>query len=230
VEERTRELERANRELDAFAYSVSHDLRAPARTMIGFSGILLENPALDAESASHLRRVDAGARQMLRLIDDLLSLSRVSRGDMNRQDLDLSALALEIERELRQADPERRIEFTVETRMRIHADPGLTRILLENLLGNAWKFTSRNAGASIHVGRQSDEGDNAFFVRDNGAGFDMQFAHRMFSAFQRLHRADEFEGTGIGLSIVQRVADKHGGRVWAEGEVDAGATFYFALE
>lgn len=230
VHDRTRELERANGELDAFAHSVSHDLRSPVRTMIGFSNILLEDGRLDATSASYVRRMESDARQMLRLIDDLLNLSRVSRNELLRQDVDLSQLAHVVGVALRAAHLERKVEFTIEPGLRVNADPGLLRVLLENLLRNAWKYTARTAAASVHLGRVHGEGTPVYYVGDNGAGFDMRHVHKLFGAFQRLHRDDEFEGAGIGLSIVKRVVERHGGRVWAEGKIGGGATFYFTFE
>ena len=231
VAERTAELDRANRELESFAYSVSHDLRGPARIMIGFSSILLEKSRdrLDPESIDYLNRIDAGARRMGRLIDDLLRLSRVSRAEMHRRDLDLSQLARDVARSLFDAHPGRNVRLGIEPDMRVEGDPGLIRILMENLLGNAWKFTSYVGEARIDVGCERRDGVVVYFVRDNGAGFEMQFADKLFSPFQRLHREDEFEGTGIGLSIVARIVAMHNGAAWAEGTPGRGATVYFSL-
>jgi hypothetical protein len=228
---RTQELERANHELGAFSYSVSHDLRAPLRAMIGFSAILMNanRDKLDSESFHHLQRIQDGAQRMTQLIDDLLDLARISRQEMHRVDFNLSALAGEAAESLVQADPQRTVRVTVQPDMHAHGDPRLVRIALDNLLGNAWKFTARTAEARIEVGQDEHDGETVFFVRDNGAGFDMQYADKLFGAFQRLHGQEEFEGTGIGLSIVQRIFSRHGGRVWAEGKVGQGATFYFTF-
>ena len=225
------ELTVANRELESFSYSVSHDLRAPLRAMAGYSSILLEESAkhFDPESAKHLERIHAGAMRMGGLIDDLLRLSRIGRWEMNRQDFDFSSLATSAAAEAAEAYPEHRVEVAVEPGMRANGDPGLVHTILENLLGNAWKFSSRTDGARVEVGRQVRDGEPAYFVRDNGAGFNMAYADKLFRPFQRLHRPDEFEGTGIGLSIVQRAVARHGGRVWAESEEDRGATFWFTL-
>ena len=231
VTERTAELDRANRELESFAYSVSHDLRGPARIMIGFSTILLEKSRdkLDPESIDYVNRIDAGARRMGRLIDDLLRLSRVSRAEMNRRELDFSKLVHDVARTLFDAHPGRNVQLGIEPGMRVDGDPGLIRILLENVLGNAWKFTSHVEQARIEVGCERRDGTAVYFVRDNGAGFEMQFAEKLFSPFQRLHREDEFEGTGIGLSIVGRIVAMHHGAAWAEGAPGRGATVYFTL-
>jgi len=231
VARRTAELERTNKELESFAYSVSHDLRAPLRAIAGFSEFVLANEGdrLGAESIHHLKRVQAGVARMGSLIEDLLRLSRVSRQDMNRRDFDLSGLARQVVAALMQEHPGRSVAVTVEPGIATNGDPRLIRIVLENLLGNAWKFTSRATNARIAFGREERDGEQAYYVRDNGAGFDAQFADRLFGAFQRLHRQDEFEGTGVGLSIVQRIVARHGGRVWAEGRVGEGATFAFSL-
>ena len=218
-------------ELESFSYSVSHDLRAPLRAITGFSAIVLEKNegALDADSVNFLNRIWAGAERMALLIDDLLSLSRVSRQQMDRRDIDLSDMCEKVIGTLKQAHSGRAVRAVVTPGMTVNADPGLVRILLENLLGNAWKFTSRTQEASIVVGRSEGDGPAAYFVRDNGAGFDMQYVHKLFQAFQRLHTDSEFEGTGIGLSIVQRIVTRHGGKAWAEGKVGEGATFYFSF-
>ncbi len=231
VAERTAELDRANRELESFAYSVSHDLRGPARTMVGFSTILLEKSRdrLDPESIDYVNRIDAGARRMGRLIDDLLRLSRISRSEMHRREFDLSRLVHAVAGSLVDAHPERQVELSIDPGMRAEGDPGLIRILLENVLGNAWKFTSCVERTRIQAGCEQRDGTAVYFVRDNGAGFDMRFADKLFSPFQRLHREDEFEGTGIGLSIVARIVAMHGGVVWAEGTPGRGATVYFTL-
>ena len=231
VAARTAELATANRELEAFAYSVSHDLRAPLRAIDGFSQALLEDygSRLDAEGRSHLQRSRAASQRMGRLIDGLLSLSRTTRTEMRPTAVDLTALAHATAGELQKSEPARAVEFAIAPRLRVNADANLLRILLQNLLGNAWKFTHKHARARIEVGAQEHDGKTAYFVRDDGAGFDMAYADKLFGAFQRLHDQTEFEGTGIGLATVQRIVHRHGGRVWAEGEVEKGATFYFTL-
>ncbi len=228
---RTAELAATNRELEAFAYSVSHDLRAPLRALDGFSQALLEDyvSLLDVQGRDYLRRVRAASQRMGRLIDDLLRLSRLTRAEMHREMVDLSALARSIEAELRQEEPEREATFTIAENVIAWGDARLLRVALENLLGNAWKFTARKPHARIEFGLTREDGETIYFVRDDGAGFDMTYAGKLFGAFQRLHASSEFEGSGIGLATVQRVVRRHGGRVWAEGAVDQGATFYFTL-
>lgn len=231
VEQRTRALAAANRELESFSYSVSHDLRAPLRTIDGFSQILLDEYAakLDATGRSYLDRVRAGSQRMAKLIDDLLELARVTRRDPQIRACDLTALALDITAELSAADPGREISIKVAPDMVVAADTGLLRIALDNLLRNAWKFTSLKSGAIIEVGCVESADSRTYFVRDNGVGFDMAYVNKLFGAFQRLHSESEFQGTGIGLALVQRVIRRHGGQVWAEAEPDLGATFYFTL-
>jgi light-regulated signal transduction histidine kinase (bacteriophytochrome) len=226
-----RNAEAANRELEAFSYSVAHDLRAPLRGLDGFSQALLEDYAdkLDDEAQGYLRHLRESAQQMGRLIDDLLALSRVTRAELVREPVDLSELARSVAMQLQKAAPDRRIDIAVEAAIVTEGDPRLLRIALENLLGNAWKFTGKCAEPRIEVGVMSGEGERTYFVRDNGAGFDMAYASKLFGAFQRLHSADEFEGTGIGLATVQRIVSRHGGRIWAVAEPDRGATFYFTL-
>jgi PAS domain S-box-containing protein len=223
--------EAANQELEAFSYSVAHDLRAPLRAIDGFSLALEEDcgSALDAAGREHLRRVRSSATKMGQLIDGLLSLSRVSRGDVRREEVDLTKTAEQSVAQLRAADPTRHVDVEVARGLSVQGDARLLAAALDNLIGNAWKFTSRREGARIQVGREAGEGSPVFFVRDNGAGFDQAFANKLFGAFQRLHRATEFEGTGIGLATVQRIIRRHGGRVWAEGAEGQGATFYFTL-
>lgn len=231
VEQRTRALAAANRELESFSYSVSHDLRAPLRTVDGFSQILLDEYAekLDEVGRGYLERVRSGSRRMAELIDDLLELARVTRRDLQVQDCDLSALANDILGDLSQGDPARKVRIEVAAGMRVAADGGLLRIALENLLRNAWKFTGRRTDAVIEVGCTGEGSEKTYFVRDNGVGFDMAYANKLFGAFQRLHSESEFEGTGIGLALVQRVVRRHGGSVWAEASPGAGACFYFTL-
>jgi signal transduction histidine kinase len=231
IEERTAQLTAANQELEAFSYSVSHDLRAPLRGIDGFSQALLEDCAdrLDKQGKSHLHRIRAATQRMGLLIDDLLSLSRVTRTEIRKERVDLTAMARSIATELRRNQPDRRVEFRIEDGLASQADPRLLRIALVNLLGNAWKFTSKRTGACIEFGRSAGNGASAYFVRDNGAGFDPVYADRLFGAFRRLHAEQEFPGTGVGLAIVQRIIHRHGGRVWAEGGVAQGATFHFTL-
>ena len=231
VVERTAELTGVNKELEAFAYSVSHDLRAPLRAIDGFSQALLEDyqTCLDEVGQDYLRRVQAASRRMGLLISDLLKLSRLTRGELHREQVDLSAMANEVAAGLQSTRPERQAEFLIEPDLVVNGDLRLLRIVIENLLDNAWKFTGKQLHARIEFGRMVIHGKPAYFVRDNGAGFDMAYAQKLFGAFQRLHSATEFEGTGIGLATVQRVIHRHGGEIWAEGQVDKGATFYFRL-
>jgi signal transduction histidine kinase len=223
--------ETANQELEAFSYSVSHDLRAPLRGIAGFSQALVEDETdrLSPKGHDYLNRIRAGAQRMGELIDDLLRLSRVSRADFKKERVDLSALVALVIADLRKADPERDVTVTVMPTVMASADPRLVRILLENLLGNAWKFTSKTAGPTIEFGMREDAGERVYFVRDNGAGFDMKYAERLFGAFQRLHSDKEFAGTGIGLATVQRIVLRHGGRIWVDASVGGGATFQFTL-
>jgi light-regulated signal transduction histidine kinase (bacteriophytochrome) len=231
VAERTAELATANQELEAFSYSVSHDLRAPLRAIQGFGQVLREDYGqhLPAEGREHLARVLTASQRMERLIHDLLELSRVTRVPLDRTPVDLSALALTVGLELQAAHTGRTVEFVVQPGMSAEADPGLMRIVLENLLGNAWKFTREAAAARIEFGVRQREGEAVYQVRDNGTGFDMAHASRLFSPFQRLHSQHQFEGTGVGLATVQRIVRRHGGRVWAEGRVGQGATFFFTV-
>jgi signal transduction histidine kinase len=223
--------EAANAELEAFSYSVSHDLRAPLRALDGFSQALLEDygDRIDAEGKSYLERVRAAAQRMALLIDDLIRLSRISRTELAPQATDVTALAREVVQEVQGREPQRSGNVCVEDGLRARVDPRLFRVALENLIANAWKFTRGTAEAQIHVGADRSNGRTAFFVRDNGAGFDMAHADKLFGAFQRLHSSREFEGTGIGLATVARVVHRHGGRIWAEAAPGAGATFYFTL-
>jgi signal transduction histidine kinase len=231
VQQRTAELTAANNELEAFSYSVSHDLRAPLRSIDGFSQALLEDYAdkLDSEGQGHLKRVRAASQRMSLLIDDLLNLSRLSRSAMRREMVDLSAIARAVAQEVSRSNPARQVEFVIHKGLSAEGDPGLLRVVMENLLGNAWKYTSSHQCARIEFGAIPDNGTRSFFVRDDGAGFDPRYAGRLFGAFQRLHAANEFPGTGIGLATVQRIINRHGGKVWAEGAVGMGATFYFSL-
>ena len=232
VIERTAQLEIANKELDAFAYSVSHDLRAPLRSIDGFSLVLLDDYAnkLDEKGKDSLQRIRAATQRMAQLIDDILGLSRVSRSELCREGVHLSVIADEIATELRRTDPDRDVEFVISPEVRAVGDAQLLHIVLDNLMQNAFKFTSKHAKARIEFGTADRDGTSVCYVRDDGAGFDMQYADKMFSAFQRMHSSVEFPGTGIGLAIVQRIINRHGGAVWAESEVEKGATFYFTLE
>jgi PAS domain S-box-containing protein len=224
-------LEGANRELESFSYSVAHDLRAPLRSVEGFSAALFEeyNDALDADGQQYLRHIREAASHMSELIEDLLMLSRVTSGDLRREPADLSGVARGAVVRLRRAQPERKVTVTVQDGLLADADARLLGAVFDNLIGNSWKFTSKRDDARIEVGSVWDGAGLMYFVRDNGAGFDMAFAHKLFGVFQRLHMATEFEGTGVGLATVQRIIHRHGGRVWAEGAVGEGATFYFTL-
>jgi len=226
------QLNAVNQELEAFSYSVSHDLRAPLRSIDGFSQALLEDYGgkLDATADDYLRRVRAAAIRMGQLIDDLLGLSRVVRADVRPETIDLTGLARSIVEELRERSPERAVEIRIEENLTTEGDPHLLRIILTNLLSNAWKYTSKRKGAQVEFGLDPNDSGQVFYVRDNGAGFDPTYAHKLFKAFQRLHSPEEFDGTGIGLALVQRIVNKHGGNVWAQGEVGRGATFYFSMK
>ena len=225
------ELLAANKELEAFSYSVSHDLRAPLRSIDGFSLALLEDYAdkLDDEGKDHLNRVRAATQRMGTLIDDLLDLARVTRTEMRLETADLGAIARSVAEELQKTEPERQVKFSIEEGLMALVDSHLIRITLENLLGNAWKFTSKRQSACIEFGRTYSDERPTYYVRDNGAGFNPAYADRLFSAFQRLHDRNEYPGTGVGLATVQRIIHRHGGRIWAESAVDKGATFYFTL-
>jgi light-regulated signal transduction histidine kinase (bacteriophytochrome) len=231
VEERTKELATTNKELEAFSYSVSHDLRTPLRSIDGFSQALLEDYSdkLDPAGKDHLQRVRRAAQRMSELIDDILKLSRVTRSAMRRENLDLSAMAHSIAEELRLAEPDRHVEFAIEGGLIASGDSQLLGVAMQNLLGNSWKYTSRHASSRIEFGKSELNGKHPFFVRDDGAGFDPRYADRLFGAFQRLHTTTEFPGTGIGLATVQRIIHRHGGEIWAEGAIEKGATFYFTL-
>ncbi|MBV8637724.1 MAG: PAS domain-containing protein [Candidatus Eremiobacteraeota bacterium] len=228
VAQRTQQLELANKELESFSYSVSHDLRAPLRAIDGFSQALAEDyaGALDDRARGYVDRVRRAAQRMADLIDALLRLAKVARAPISFDDVNLSALAQSVAQDCRDGEPERRVTVRIVEGLRAAGEPNLLQVLLQNLVGNAWKFTRHAAAASIEVGRNAD---GEFFVRDNGAGFDMAYGNKLFGAFQRLHPADEYEGTGIGLATVARIVHRHGGAIRAEGAVGAGATFYFTL-
>ncbi|MBZ0144510.1 MAG: hypothetical protein KJZ92_07580 [Rhodocyclaceae bacterium] len=224
VAERTRELE-------AFSYSVAHDLRGPLRAIDGYSQLVLSDNAdkLDAESAGYLKRMRAASQRLGDLIDDLLALSKISRTELHRKEVDLAHMAEQVVAELRERHPGREVAFTAPAELKAQADPFLTRILFENLLGNAWKYTGKVSPARIEFGCSPADGPGTYFVRDNGAGFDMAYADKLFKPFHRLHDQNDFEGTGIGLSIVHRIVTRHEGRIWAEAKKGGGATFRFTL-
>lgn len=234
IHRRTAELQAANEELEAFSYSVSHDLRAPLRSIDGFSMALLEDYAgqLDETGQNYLQRVRAATQRMGHLIDDMLELSRIVRAEMRHETVNLSSMATEVLEELRKNDAGRKVEWHIQPGLEAEADARLLKVVLDNLLGNAWKYTARQPEARIEFGQVENgnvEGIKEFFVRDNGAGFDMAYADKLFGAFQRLHAASEFPGTGVGLATVQRIIHRHGGRVRGEGKPGQGATFYFSL-
>lgn len=231
VAERTRQLESANRELESFAYAVSHDLRAPLRSLSGFSQILLENAPqeLDDQSRRYLQRIQDASQRMSNLIEDLLALSRISRSELVTRPVSLTQICEEAVAALREREPARIVEVDVQRDINVNGDARLLRIAMDNLLGNAWKYTGPVAQPRIVVGAQTDPQGPVYFVRDNGVGFDMAYANKLFAPFQRLHAASQFPGSGIGLVIAQRILARHGGRIWADGVPDQGATFYFTL-
>ena len=231
VDERTAALAQANQELEAFSYSVAHDLRAPLRGIDSFSQLLVQQHSanLDPDALNYLKRVRASAARMGQLIDALLSLSRVGRSELEMQDIDLTAMTEAIVTEVQAAHPDRDVRVTIASGMRTHADARLMRLVISNLLDNAWKFTSRRTKAEVEVGVCAVPEGTAFFVRDNGAGFDQNYSSKLFGPFQRMHSEKDYPGTGIGLAIVQRVIARHGGKVWALSSLDQGATFLFSL-
>lgn len=231
VSERTRELEEANKELEAFSFSVSHDLRAPLRQIDGYSRLLLEDfrAELPAEAQQYLDRIVEGTAQMSQLIDDLLRFSRIGKESLSKRTIDMTALVREVWEELVNRESERNIKFHLDDLPGCFGDRSLIRQLLVNLLSNALKFTGNKRESIIEMGHLSQDGETVYFVRDNGVGFDMQYAEKLFQVFRRLHGADEFAGTGVGLSIVERIVHRHGGRIWAEGRVGEGATFSFVI-
>jgi signal transduction histidine kinase len=232
-------LEQVNKELEAFTYSASHDLRSPLNNILGFSQILIDEYTnqMDERGKRYLRNIRTSCLQMNQLINDLLGLASASRGPLNREQVDLSAMAQSIAARLRENEPERAVEVSIDPGVFVNADFRLLRLAMENLMGNAWKFSGGKQTAKIEFGilksraaEQAGEKDlRVFFVRDNGAGFNMEYVDRLFQAFQRLHGSSEFPGTGIGLATVHRIIRRHGGSVWAEGAVGKGATFYFTL-
>jgi len=231
VHERTVQLNAANRELEAFSYSVAHDLRAPLRHINGYATILLDEyqGTLDDKASDLLQRIKNNTLTMSQLIDALLSLAKVTRNEPQRSLVDLSSLARLICQQLTAAEPERAARIMIQENLQATMDPALAWILLENLIANAWKFTRHRATTQIEIGKQETGGENTFFVKDNGAGFDASQAEGLFKPFSRLHSADEFPGTGIGLATAHRIIDRHGGKIWGTGETDHGATFFFTL-
>jgi signal transduction histidine kinase len=231
VAERTSELQTSNDELESFCYSVSHDLRAPLRAINGFSQVLIEDykNTLDPSGFDYLQRVRAASVRMGQLIDDLLNLSRTTRRELSIESVDIGAIATDVVNQFISDNEQRSVNLDIEEHLMTRADPHLLRILLENLLGNAWKYTSKVEQPIIKFSKEEQSGRNIYYVRDNGAGFDMNYMHKLFRPFQRLHQTEEFEGTGIGLAIVERIVQRHGGKIWAESRPDQGATFYFTL-
>ncbi len=231
VVQRTEQLEEALHELESFAYSVSHDLRGPLRSIDGFSAMVIEDVGdrLGDDAIEHLERVRAASQRMGSLIDSLLALARTSRRELVRTEVDLSLMSEEVIQALQEADPERIVDVTIARDMQANADETLAEVVLSNLLGNAWKFTKTSPEAHIECGVLSDGGERVFFVKDDGVGFDPRYVKNLFGVFQRLHTGDQFEGEGIGLATVDRIVRHHGGRVWAESELEKGATFYFTL-
>lgn len=231
IQEHIAQVEAANKELEAFTYSVSHDLRAPLRHVNGFSKILLEEygASLPREAQEYLQRIQDGARRMGVLIDDLLHFGRVGRQEVRRQVAGLRSLVEEVISDLKRDCPGRQVEWKIAALPFVDCDPALMKQVFQNLLANALKFTRPRAQAIIEVGQLEQNGSSLIYVRDNGVGFSMKYADKLFGVFQRLHRAEDFEGTGVGLATVQRIIQKHGGRIWAEAELDQGAAFYFTL-
>lgn len=231
VKDRTAQLQAANLELEAFSYSVSHDLRAPLRALDGYSNLLLTDypDRLDEQGRHYLTRIQEGSKRMGELIEDLLNLSRITRSDFVRKQVNLSSIALETVKSVKDQEPERKVQFDIAPDLVVDGDPRLLRIVLENLINNAMKFTSKLEVANIQFGMNEKNGEKVYFVRDNGVGFDMAYANKLFTPFQRLHKVQEFPGTGIGLVVVQRIITRHGGRIWPEAEINKGATFNFTL-
>jgi len=231
VSDRTAQLNASNKELETFCYSVSHDLRSPLRSISGFCQMLKEDYAesLDSTALDYLVRMRKSVHRMDRLIDDLLTLSRVSRCELKQEKVSLSAIALEVAELMKNNYPGRTVDYNIEDKLSVTGDSGLLRVVLENLLDNAWKFTAHTPTPKVEFGSLKEDGKVGFYIRDNGAGFSMNYVNKLFGAFQRLHEANEFPGTGIGLASVQRIIQRHGGEVWAEGEVNKGATFYFTI-
>jgi signal transduction histidine kinase len=231
VQERTTALTAINRELEAFSYSVSHDLRAPLLSFDGLNQSLLKDygDSLDPRAKDYLQRMRRASERMTSVFDGLQTLFRLTSGEIHRETTDISGMAADIVEEMRTADPGRKVDVSVGESLTVFGDPRLLRILMTNLISNAWKFTSKEAAARVEIGAEIVDGDTRLFVRDNGVGFDMIYAHKLFGAFQRLHSQSDFPGVGIGLATVRRIVNRHGGRAWAEGAVGEGATFYFVL-
>jgi light-regulated signal transduction histidine kinase (bacteriophytochrome) len=232
LEDRARGLAYANKELESFTYSASHDLSAPLSTIMSFSGILLEDytDVLDETGEILLRGIAKSAKKMKVLIDDLLRLSKISQHELSLEEVNLRDIAFEVIHELRCSEPQRSVEVIIQKNLSAHADPHLLQIVLTNLLGNAWKYTGKKGNPIIEFRSYQENGKEVFFIRDNGDGFDMTFAHKLFVPFQRLHSDSDFSGSGIGLAIVDRIITRHKGRIWAEAEKGKGATFYFTLK
>ena len=235
VKRRTAQLEAANAELEAFSYSVSHDLRSPLNTINGFGELLLKSNKnnLDQKGQHYLSRIRAGAKNMGELIDGLLLLAKLSRDPLKLETVDLSAIARRVEQDCREQEPERQLQVQVQVqdKLKVRGDAVLLLVAIQNLLGNAWKYSAKKEHAKIDVGSEAGaDGQTIYFVKDNGAGFDMAYADKLFGVFQRLHSPSEFSGTGVGLANVKRVIERHGGRIWAEARVDEGASFYFTLK
>ncbi len=231
VSQRTSDLEASNKELESFAYSVSHDLRAPLRAVNGFAQALEDDfgGVIADDGRGYIKRIKEASRRMGLLIDDLLRLSRVARSSMRREAVDLSAMATRIIEEFRRQEPGRIVNASIASGLIVEGDAHLLKVGLENLLSNAWKFTAKEQETRLEMAAESRNGEQVFWIRDNGAGFDMRYSDKLFGAFERLHKFDEFEGTGIGLATVKRIVERHGGRVWGEGRPGGGATFYFTL-
>jgi light-regulated signal transduction histidine kinase (bacteriophytochrome) len=231
VEQRTAQLEQSNREMRSFSYSISHDLRSPLRTIDGFSQILLTSYSdqLDDQAQNYLQRIRSAAQHMAELIDALLKLTHIARNEIEPVPVNLTRIANEISARLHETAPDRTVHWTIQAGLTCHGDEAMMRLLLENLLGNAWKFSSKHLSASIEFGLNSNENRKVFFVQDDGAGFEMAYASKLFSPFTRLHASADFEGTGIGLAIVQSIIQRHRGEIWADSTPEKGATFYFTL-
>ncbi len=231
LQRRSQELEVSNKELESFSYSVSHDLRAPLRSMDGFSLALLEDygDKLDSQAREYLQYIRSSSELMAQLIDDILNLSRITRAEIHLEKVDLSSLAREVAEELKRDQPKRTVDFIIVPRIEAFGDRNLLKLVFQNLLGNAFKFTGKQAEARIEFGASLLDGHCVYFIRDDGVGFDMRHAQKLFQPFQRMHRNEEFSGTGVGLASVQRIINRHGGRVWAQSEPGKGAVFYFTL-
>ena len=231
LEESSAQLAATNKELETFSYSVSHDLRSPLRSIDGFSQALFEDyqEILDDTGIDYLKRLRNASQKMGELIDGILKLSRLTRNEMHKEEIDLSALVEDISSRLQEGEPRRHAQFVIKKGLITRGDPQMLRALMENLVGNAWKFTKNREEARIEFGTKKNGAKTTYYINDNGVGFDMTYADKLFGAFQRLHDISEFPGTGIGLATVQRIINRHGGNIWAEGAVNKGATFYFTL-